>query len=106
MSRMTKFLHQTCTWKKALRKPDGTVQLNVYGEVQYDAGTSVKCRRETLIKDTLTTNGAVLKSQTRYFVDESCPVQADDMLDGRVVLFVSEYTNHLGATEGFEIYVS
>lgn len=105
MSRMTKFLKQTCSFASIQRDSSGTAILNRYGEVQYNAPVELKCRRERIVKDVQTSNGAVLKSTNRYFVDESVVISADDMIDGKVVLEVEEYTNELGLTEGYECYV-
>ena len=105
MSRMTKFLKQTCTFERANRNTDGSIKLNQFGEVEYFAPVQLKCRRERIIKDVQTTNGAILKSSTRYFTDEAVAIDADDKLDGRVVLEVEEYTNQLGQPEGYESYV-
>lgn len=105
MSRMTKFLKQTCQLERAVRKADGSVVLDKFGEVQYSAPVTLKCRRERVVKDVQTNTGAILRSATRYFTDEKQTIQADDRLDGRVVLEVEEYTNQLGLTEGFESYV-
>ena len=105
MSRMTKFLKQTCTFERANRNTDGSIKLNKFGEVEYFAPVQLKCRRERIIKDVQTTNGAILKSSTRYFTDETAAINADDKLDGRVVLEVEEYTNQLGKPEGYESYV-
>ena len=52
-----------------------------------------------------TSNGAVLRSSTRYYTDESRAIEADDRFDGKAVLEVEEYTNQLGNTEGYESYV-
>lgn len=105
MSRLTKFLKQKCSWEPALRDGTGKVQLDAFGEVQYGPAKILKCRREKTIQDVQTNTGAILRSSTRYFTDESAEINADDRLDGKVVLTVNEYTNQLGKTEGYESYV-
>lgn len=105
MSRMTKFLQQTCSFEKAKRGLDGSVLLDQFGEVMYEAPITLKCRRERVIQDVQTNTGAILRSSTRYFTDETRIIEADDRFDGRVILEVEEYTNQLGKTEGFESYV-
>lgn len=105
MSRMTKYLKQTCTFERASRDASGDVKLNKYGDVIYDAPIQLRCRCERLVKDVQTNTGAVLQSSTRYFLDETQVVQADDRIDGIVVLQVEEYANQLGLKEGYEIYV-
>lgn len=105
MSRMTKFLKQTCQHEKAQRDVNGQVVLNRYGDVQYEPPVTIKCRRERIIRDVQTSTGAILRSSTRYFTDETAPIEPDDRLDGQVILQVEEYTNQLGLTEGFESYV-
>lgn len=105
MSKMTKFLKQTCSWEPASRDKNGNVVLNEYGEIQYEAPTIVKCRRERITKDVATSNGSILRSYSRYFIDDSVPINVDDRLDSHVVLEVEEYTNQFGKTEGYEVYV-
>ena len=102
MGRMTKFLKQTCTFEAAVRDASGEIALNKYGEAQYEAPTTLRCRRERTTKDVLTANGSVVRSASIYYTDESTVIRPDDRIDGRVVLSVEEYTNELGKTEGFE----
>ena len=102
MSRMTKFLKQTCIFEAAVRDASGKIALNKYGEVAYEAPITLKCRRERTTKDVLTANGSVVRSASIYYTDESQVIRPDDKIDGRVVLGVEEYTNELGLTEGFE----
>lgn len=105
MSRMTKFLKQTCTFERMKRNDEGTTVLDKFGEPQYEVPKKLKCRRERLVKDVQTNTGAILRSTTRYFLDESQPIETEDRLDGKTILSVEEYINQLGATEGYECYV-
>lgn len=102
MSRMTKFLKQTCILETAVRDEAGNVALNRYGEMEYNSPINLKCRRERTTKDVLTANGSVLKSASIYYTDESVLIRTDDKIDGRVVLSVEEFTNEHGQTEGFK----
>lgn len=85
-----------------MRDASGEIALNKYGEAQYGAPTTLKCRRERTTKDVLTANGSVVRSASIYYTDESTVIRPDDRIDGKVVLSVEEYTNELGKTEGFE----
>ena len=105
MSRMSKCLKQTCILEKARKNPDGSTKLDKFGEIMYDAPQTIKCRRERIVKDVQTSTGAIQRSSTRYFIDETQPVEADDRIDGKTVLEVSEYINQLGKVEGYECYV-
>lgn len=105
MSRMTKYLKQTCTYEKLQRDESGKVLLDKYGEPRYGAPVLIKCRREVTVKDVQTNTGAILKSSTRYFTDERHTIQSNDRLDGKPVLEVQEYVNQFGVSEGFESYV-
>ena len=126
MSVMTKFLKQTCLFEKAATILDlnkSTVvgvsivgearcgvameltELNDYGDIQYEPAEVLRCRREKYVRDMLTTNGAILKTSSRYFLDESTEIQADDRLDGHVVLACEEYIDSLGKCVGYEAYV-
>lgn len=104
MSRMTKFLKQTCSFESAKRDASGKVMLNKYGEIEYQKTRSLKCRRESTIKDIKTANGALTTQTTAYYTDESQPIRVDDRVDGRVILLVNEYVNAQGAVEGYEFY--
>lgn len=105
MSRMTKFLKQSCRIENARRNADGTTKLSEYGDVLYGAPQEAKCRREKYVRAIQTNNGAILTSSTRYFLDDSVTVDADDRIDGHVVLSAEEYTNQFGVCEGYEVYV-
>lgn len=105
MSRMTKFLRQTCKYEQCKHNKDGTVSLDKYGEPQYEAPVQIWCRREVSVQDVQTNTGAILKSSTRYFVDDKYRIHADDKFDGMYVLKVTEYINQFGKAEGYECYV-
>ena len=49
MSRMTKFLKQTCTFERAKRDSRGNVQLDKFGEVIYESPRQLRCRRERVM---------------------------------------------------------
>lgn len=105
MSRMTKYLRQTCLYEQCRRKEDGTVSLDMYGEPLYESPVKIKCRREVSVQDVQTNTGAILKSNTRYFVANTHSIKADDKLDGKYILKVTEYINQFGKAEGYECYV-
>lgn len=105
MSRMSKFLKQECSFERAKRNADGSVQLDKFGDVMYESPVTLKCRRERIVKDVQTATGAILRSSTRYFTDEIQPIEADDRFDGKTILQVEEYVNQLGRIEGYESYV-
>lgn len=102
MSRMTKFLKQTCVFEAAVRNSSGKPVLDKFGEPSYAAPIQLKCRREKNTKDVLTATGSVKRSDTVFYTDECYEIQTDDKLDGRVVLAVVEYTNENGKVEGYE----
>ena len=105
MSRMTKFLKQTCVFESAKRNSKNEVQLDKFGEIIYEAPINIKCRRERTIKDIQTNTGAILKSSTRYYTDEANIINADDKFDGKIILEVEEYINQAGKVEGYMCYV-
>lgn len=105
MSRMTKFLKQTCQFESAQRNNDGTTRLNAYGDVLYNKQKTLRCRRERCVQDVQTNTGAIVKTSSRYFLDEQYEIQADDRVDGHTILKCDESTNALGKCEGYECYV-
>lgn len=106
MSRMTKYLHQKCSYEKIKVDDAGRPLLDKYGEPQYDPPVLVRCRRETYVQDVETNTGAVLKCATRYLTDDSQSIKINDKLDNRTVISVQEYVDQFGRVEGFECYVS
>lgn len=105
MSRITKFLKQTCSYESLKINSKGETILDKYGEPEYESPVLIKCRCEKTIQDVLTNTGAILKTNTRYFTDASYSIKANDKLDGKVVLKVQEYVNQFGLIEGYESYV-
>lgn len=105
MSRMTKFLKQTCKFKAVVRDADGNAVLDMYGAPQYTDERTLKCRRENRTENVLSAVGAVIRVSTVYYLDEAVEINQEDMLDGHPVLFISEYTNEHGLREGFECRV-
>lgn len=104
MSVMTKFLKQRCQLER-LVIVDGQPKLNDFGEFQYESPVELKCRHESSHRDVQTSNGSIVRSTSRYFLDESTPIEADYRLDGKVVISVTEYVNGLGRVVGYEVYV-
>ena len=105
MSVITKFLKQTCQFEKATRDQNNIVILSDYGDITYDEPITLMCRREKYVRDLLTSNGAILKTNSRYFLNNDVEVQADDRLDGHVILSCEEYIDQLGVCVGYEAYV-
>lgn len=105
MSRMTKFLRQTCSVQPYQVDGNGNPILNDFGELQYQPVKSCRCRHEVAFKDVQSYNGQIIKSQSRYFLDGSLEIKANYKIDGKLVLEVSTYVNGLGLCEGYEVYV-
>lgn len=105
MSRLTKFLKQTCTFEAAVRDSFSQTVLNDYGDIQYGSEKNLKCRREKFVRDMQTANGAIIKTSSRYFLDDSVAIRADDRLDGHVILSCEEYIDQFGVCIGYEVYV-
>ena len=104
MSRMTKFLRQRCVLERVNRDLNGVPRLDKYGEPSYLPAMSLPCRREGYVRDVQTNTGSILRSSTRYFLDNTVEVLTGDKLDGKVTLAVAEYINGTGSVEGYECY--
>lgn len=104
MSKITKFLKQTCVFESAQRS-NGLVVLNEYGDIQYNTPITLACRRESFVRDMQTANGAIIQTETRYFFDETQEIRADDRIDGHVVRSCEEYIDQFGTCVGYEAYV-
>lgn len=105
MSRMTKFLKQKATWEKAELDENGKPILNEYGDPSFQQPVEIACRRERTMIDILTTTGAIVKSSTVYYVDETVPVHMGDKFDGLFILDFEEYINGEGECEGYRVVV-
>lgn len=105
MGRMTKYLHQTCSIETAVRDSSDQVVSDLYGASTFNKALTVRCRREHITKDVLTANGSVVKSATRYYLDESVNVRIGDKIDGLPVYQVSDFIDERGISEGVECYV-
>lgn len=105
MSRMSKFLKQSCVYEQCKRNTDGSVKLDKYGEPEYEPPVRIKCRKEISVQDVQTNTGAILKSSTRYFVDDKQMIRVNDKLDSICILKTTEYINQFGKVEGYECYV-
>lgn len=105
MSRMTKYLKQTCEVTPFEKQKNGKPKLNKFGEVQYLPPTTCKCRHEIIIKDIQTQNGQLITSTSRYFLDESQELLAGYLLDGEPIINIETYVNEVGRVEGYEAYV-
>lgn len=105
MSRMTKYLRQTCLVEKYTLDENGEVTMDRFGNIVYQDPVKCRCRHEVAYQEVLTTNGSIVKSTSRYFLDESVEILADYRIDGKPVLTVSTLVNENGGTEGFEVYV-
>lgn len=104
MSRMTKFLKQTCVLEPYVVE-NGKPKFNAFGELQYQPPVTLKCRHEMSHKDVQTANGSIVRSTSVYYLDEAQPVLADYRLDGHIVVSAISYVNALGKIEGYEVYV-
>ena len=105
MSRMTKFLRQKCQVQPYQLGEDGKPALNDFGEIQYKDPIECKCRHEISYQDVQTSNGQIVKSTSRYFLDDKLELKADYLIDGLAILVLKTYTNAQGLTEGYEVYV-
>lgn len=105
MSRMSKFLRQTCRYEAARTNSKGESVLNEYGEYLYKPAVVLKCRKELLSKTVQTAEGELVTSTTRYYLDSTREVKVNDRLDGRAIVSVANFINERGINEGFECYV-
>ena len=105
MSRMTKFLRQQCLVQPYLLDDAKQPKLNDFGEIQYGDPILCSCRHEIVFRDIQTANGSIVRSRSRYFLDESVSLAADYKIDGNPILAIESYINGLGKCEGYEVYV-
>lgn len=99
MSRMSKYLRQKGVLQRVKLNPLKEPVMNVYGELEYDKPTVIKCRREKYLRDVEGPNGAMIKSSNQYYT--TIEIGLNDKLDDKVILSVEEYTNEFGEAEGY-----
>lgn len=105
MSRMTKFLRQTCQLQCYKETTEGVADLNEFGELQYLEPVVLKCRHEVSTRDIQTYSGSIVRSNAVYYLDDKEPIRVDYKIDGRVVISVAGYVDALGNVIGYEVYV-
>lgn len=105
MSRISKYLRQKCTLQRCLRDTKGEIVRNSYGEPQYDEELVIPCRREVRTQKVMTTDGSILTATSVYYLDPHDLVSVEDLVDGHVVLTVTEYTGSSGLLEGIQVTV-
>ena len=103
MGSMLRHLNQTATWCSAQVDGQGNPVLNLYGDPVYAEAQTIRCRRERVLKDVLTSTGAIVRSTTRYFIDSSVTVKLGDLLDGAQVLDFADYIDRRGVCQGYEV---
>lgn len=104
MSRITKYLKQSCQLSSLESSTSGTT-LNKYGEPQYAPEVTLMCRREPCTRDIQTANGAIVRSTDRYYLDARRIIHNDDLLDGKVILQINGLVDQFGKLVGYECYV-
>lgn len=105
MSRLTKYLKQTCMVQPYKVDATGKAVRNIYGELEYELSMSCKCRHEVSMQDIQVANGSIIRSTAKYFLDESTPILADYRIDGYTVLSVVSLVDATGRVEGYEVHV-
>lgn len=106
MSAVTKYLNQKTTLQLGRRAPDGSIMLDEYGEPLYeDRVRSIRCRKEISTEDVLTSTGAVQKSTTTFYVDNTVSVALGDKMEGKVILMIEDFIDFTGHSIGYKIQV-
>ena len=106
MSRMTKFLRQTCTVEAYELDETGAPKRNEFGELVYKKPVTRRCRRELMGVNNSDPNGRLVQQESRYYLDDSMEILADYLIDGQPVHTVAEYINGIGRMVGYEVYVN
>lgn len=104
MSRVTKFLRQTCELERYVLK-NGKPELNDFGELQYARPVTTRCRREESHKDVQLANGSIVRVTSVYYFDDSQEIKSGYRINGSVVVQVVSLTSSAGRVEGYEVYV-
>lgn len=105
MSRMTKFLKQTCLVEAYSVDENGKPEHNRFGELIYQPAVECKCRNEQSVRDFQLSNGSIVRSSARYFLDNSMELKVDYRLDGHLIILLDEYIGPLGELVGYEVFV-
>lgn len=99
MSRMSKYLNQTCVFEAVKVDSEGNPFINEYGELQYESPKNIRCRREQYYRDVEIPSGSLVRSSNQFYTVEQ--VKINDKLDSKVILTSEEYTDSRGRAVGF-----
>lgn len=105
MSRLTKFLRQTCSVEKLKVNEDGSAVFDKYGNPEYEEAVTTRCRMEPSSELVQDSTGHMVRSTATYYVDNSVTLSVGDRINGKPIIKVDAYVVACGATIGWEAYV-
>ena len=105
MGRMTKYLKQTAVVEHHVRNEDGTAKLDAYGQPEFHAPITVRCRKEPYQARATTSYGTFVNYTNTYYFDETVKVRNGDKVDGHEIQSVEEYIDGLGKLVGYRVDV-
>ena len=97
------YLSQNATFSPAMRKEDGSPQMDKYGQILYGAGVSIHCRRQPQKKEIMTPDRQIIQITDTYYV--TTDVRIDDLLDGRRIQNVVAWVEIDGEIMGYKAAV-
>lgn len=105
MGRMTKYLRQTAVIEHVALNSDGKPKLDAYGQPEYTAPVTVKCRKEPYRGRASTGYGQYVNYATTYYFDETTKINSGDRVDGQEVHSITDYVDGLGNLVGYQVDV-
>ena len=105
MGKLTKYLKQTAVIENVALNIDGKPKLDAYGQPEYSAPITVKCRKEPYQGRASTSYGQYVNFSTTYYFDESTKISSGDRVDGHEVQNITDYIDGLGNLVGYQVDV-
>lgn len=93
---LSNYANQSLTWKQA-------GALNEYAEPTYTS-TTIKGRKETGFKLIRNAQGQEIVSSAKVFTESE--VEANDLIDGKLVIAVTSQVNLNGSVEFYEVWLT
>lgn len=93
---LSSYLNQTAEHKPCTGTDDR-------GQPTYGVNVPVRCRRQSKAQNVLTATGQTVKTQHVYYTNSV--VREGDMLDGKIVMGISQWTGLNGEIIGYRAVV-
>lgn len=100
---LSMYLNEKTIYTPALRDKEGNQITDHHGQTLYGNPQQINCRTEPKAREIITADRQSIVTSTMYYL--VVPVSVGDMLDGKRVLDVNDWTGLGGSSIGYEAVV-